>query len=174
MLVIDQHAAHEKVNYERLMKRLQNSDPSRSGSQMLAPPSVITLTGREEGALHTHEQVFAAMGYEIEPLGGSSYAIRAIPMELYGNDPTELLRETLEEIVEEKMTGTPQAVLSRIASMSCKAAVKGNSLLSEKEAEVLIDELLKLENPYHCPHGRPTMIVFSQSDMDKKFKRIVT
>ena len=174
MLVIDQHAAHEKVNYERLMKRLQNSDPSRSGSQMLAPPSVITLTGREEGALHTHEQVFAAMGYEIEPLGGSSYAIRAIPMELYGNDPTELLRETLEEIVEEKMTGTPQAVLSKIASMSCKAAVKGNSLLSEKEAEVLIDELLKLENPYHCPHGRPTMIVFSQSDMDKKFKRIVT
>lgn len=174
MLVIDQHAAHEKVNYERLMKRLQNSDPSRSGSQMLAPPSVITLTGREEGALHTHEQVFAAMGYEIEPLGGSSYAIRAIPMELYGNDPTELLRETLEEIVEEKMTGTPQAILSRIASMSCKAAVKGNSLLSEKEAEVLIDELLKLDNPYHCPHGRPTMIVFSQADMDKKFKRIVT
>lgn len=174
MLVIDQHAAHEKVNYERLMRRLENSDPSRSGSQMLAPPSVITLTGREEGALHTHEQVFAAMGYEIEPLGGSSYAIRAIPMELYGNDPTELLRETLEEIVEEKMTGTPQAILSRIASMSCKAAVKGNSLLSEKEAEVLIDELLKLDNPYHCPHGRPTMIVFSQADMDKKFKRIVT
>jgi DNA mismatch repair protein MutL len=76
--------------------------------------------------------------------------------------------------VEEKMTGTPQAILSKVASMSCKAAVKGNSLLSFKEAEVLIDELLKLDNPYHCPHGRPTMIVFSQADMDKKFKRIVT
>lgn len=174
LLVIDQHAAHEKVNYERLMRRLNSNDPSTSGSQMLAPPSVITLTGREEGALHAHEQVFASMGYEIEPLGGSSYAIRAIPMELYGNDPTELLRETLEEIVEEKMTGTPQAILSKVASMSCKAAVKGNSLLSFKEAEVLIDELLKLDNPYHCPHGRPTMIVFSQADMDKKFKRIVT
>ena len=174
LLVIDQHAAHEKVNYERLMKRLESSDPSASGSQMLAPAGVITLTGREEGELHTHEEVFRSMGYEIEPLGGSTYAIRAVPMELYGNDATELLRETLEEMVEEKMTGTPKAILAKIASMSCKAAVKGNSLLSAEEAEALIDELLGLDNPYHCPHGRPTMIVFTQSDMDKKFKRIVT
>ena len=174
LLVIDQHAAHEKVNYERLMKRLESGDPSASGSQMLAPAGVITLTGREEGELHAHEEVFRSMGYEIEPLGGSTYAIRAVPMELYGNDATELLRETLEEMVEEKMTGTPKAILAKIASMSCKAAVKGNSLLSVKEAEALIDELLGLDNPYHCPHGRPTMIVFTQSDMDKKFKRIVT
>ena len=174
LLIIDQHAAHEKVNYERLMKRLESNDPSASGSQLLAPASVITLTGREEGEYHTHEDVFRSMGYEIEPLGGSSYAIRAVPMELYGNDPTELLRETLEEMVEEKMTGTPQAILSKVASMSCKAAVKGNTILSVKEAEVLIEELMRLDNPYHCPHGRPTMIVFSQSDMDKKFKRIVT
>ena len=174
LLVVDQHAAHEKVNYERLMKRLENNDPSSSGSQMLAPAAVITLTGREEGELHTHEAVFKSMGYEIEPLGGSTYAIRAVPLELYGNDATELLRDTLEEMVEEKMTGTPGAILAKIASMSCKAAVKGNSILSEKEAQVLIDELLKLDNPYHCPHGRPTMIAFSQADMDKKFKRIVT
>ena len=113
------------------------------------------------------------MGYEIEPLGGASYAIRAVPMELYGNDAAELLRETLEEMVEEKMNGTPQAILAKIASMSCKAAVKGNSLLSVKEAEALVDELLRLDNPYHCPHGRPTMIAFSQAEMDKKFKRIV-
>ena len=156
------------------MKRLESGDPSASGSQMLAPAGVITLTGREEGELHAHEEVFRSMGYEIEPLGGSTYAIRAVPMELYGNDATELLRETLEEMVEEKMTGTPKAILAKIASMSCKAAVKGNSLLSVKEAEALIDELLGLDNPYHCPHGRPTMIVFTQSDMDKKFKRIVT
>ena len=174
LLVIDQHAAHEKVNYERLMKRLQSGDPSGSGSQMLAPASVITLSGREEGELQAHGDVFRSMGYEIEPLGGSTYAIRAVPMELYGNDATELLRDTLEEMVEEKMTGTPKAILSRIASMSCKAAVKGNTLLSEKEAQALIDELLRLDNPYHCPHGRPTMIVFSQADMDRKFKRIVT
>ena len=174
LLVIDQHAAHEKVNYERLMSRLQSSDPSGSGSQMLAPASVITLSGREEGELQAHGDVFRSMGYEIEPLGGSTYAIRAVPMELYGNDATELLRDTLEEMVEEKMTGTPKAILSRIASMSCKAAVKGNTLMSEKEAQALIDELLRLDNPYHCPHGRPTMIVFSQADMDRKFKRIVT
>ena len=154
--MIDQHAAHEKVNYERIMKRLENADPAGSGSQMLAPPSVITMTGREEGEYHTHEDVFKRMGYEIEPLGGASYAIRAVPMELYGNDAAELLRETLEEMVEEKMNGTPQAILAKIASMSCKAAVKGNSLLSVKEAEALVDELLKLDNPYHCPHGRPS------------------
>ncbi|MCR5810911.1 MAG: DNA mismatch repair endonuclease MutL [Lachnospiraceae bacterium] len=174
LLIIDQHAAHEKVNYERLMKRLQDNDPSSSGSQMLAPASVITMTGREEGEYHRHEDVFKSMGYEIEPLGGSSYAIRAVPMELYGNDATELLRDTLEEMVEEKMTGTPAAILAKVASMSCKAAVKGNTILSAAEAEALIEELLRLDNPYHCPHGRPTMIVFSQSDMDRKFKRIVT
>ena len=95
-------------------------------------------------------------------------------MELYGNDAAQLFKETLEEMIEEKMTGTPQAILSKIASMSCKAAVKGNSLLSFEEAQTLIDELLKLDNPYHCPHGRPTMIVFCQADMDKKFKRIVS
>ena len=174
LLVIDQHAAHEKVNYERLMRRLSANDPASSGSQLLAPASVVTLTGREEGAYQTHSEVFASMGYEIEPMGGSSYAIRAVPMELYGNDAAQLFKETLEEMIEEKMTGTPQAILSKIASMSCKAAVKGNSLLSFEEAQALIDELLKLDNPYHCPHGRPTMIVFSQADMDKKFKRIVS
>ena len=174
LLVIDQHAAHEKVNFERLMKRLENSGGTASGSQLLAPASVITLSGREEGEYLAHCDVFASMGYEIDPLGGSSYAIRAVPMELYGNDPCSLLKETLEEMIEEKMTGTPHAITAKIASMSCKAAVKGNSLLSVKEAEALIDELLKLDNPYHCPHGRPTMIVFTKEDMEKKFKRIVS
>ncbi len=174
LLVIDQHAAHEKVNFERLMKRLENGKLKGTGSQMLAPASVVNLTGREEGAYLAHKDVFASMGYEIEHLGGNSYAIRAVPMELYGNDASELFTETLGEILEEKMTGTPQAVIAKIASMSCKAAVKGNTILSVKEAEALIEELLGLENPYHCPHGRPTMIVFSQADMDKKFKRIVT
>ena len=174
LLVIDQHAAHEKVNFERIMKRLETSSLDAAGSQLLAPASVITLTGREEGAYLTHKDIFASMGYEIEPLGGSSYAIRAVPMELYGNDACELLKETLEEMIEEKVGGTPGAVTHKIASMSCKAAVKGNSLLSVKEAQTLIDELLKLDNPYHCPHGRPTMIVFSKEDMEKKFKRIVS
>ena len=173
LLMIDQHAAHEKVNYERIMKRVESADPSASGSQLLAPAAVVTLTGREQGEYEVHEDVFRRLGYEIEPLGGNSFAIRAVPMELYGNDATELFRETLEEMAEEKMRGTPHAILMKVASMSCKAAVKGNSLLSEKEAEALIEELLKLDNPYHCPHGRPTMIVFSKADLDRKFKRIV-
>ena len=140
---------------------------------MLMPPAVVHLTGQEEGELQTHWDIFAGMGYELEPMGGMSYAIRAVPMELYGNDAQQLLQETLEEMVGEKIGGTPQAVLSKIASMSCKAAVKGNSLLSETEAQKLIEELLTLDNPYHCPHGRPTMIVLSQDEMDKKFKRII-
>lgn len=173
LLVIDQHAAHEKVNYERLMNRLQQEQNSDACSQMLAPPAVITLTGREEGEFLAHRKIFAGMGYEIDDLGESSYAIRAVPMELYGSDPKTLLRETLDEMAGEKLTGTPQAILAKIASMSCKAAVKGNSIISQAEAQALIEELLQLDNPYHCPHGRPTMVIFSQRDMDRKFKRIV-
>ena len=100
--------------------------------------------------------------------------MRGVPAELYGCTPDELFRETLDELVEERMRGTPSVILAKIASMSCKAAVKGSSLMHYEEAKALIDSLLRLEDPYHCPHGRPTMIVFSQSDMDKKFKRIVT
>ncbi|MDO5477430.1 MAG: DNA mismatch repair endonuclease MutL [Eubacteriales bacterium] len=175
LLMIDQHAAHEKVNYERLMKRLESKQTDKNGtaSQLLMPPAVVTLTGREEGELTAHRDVFLSMGYELESLGGMAYAIRAVPLELYGNDPCRLLQETLEEMVSEKIGGTPQAILSKIASMSCKAAVKGNSLLSEREAKALIEDLLQLDNPYHCPHGRPTMIVFSQYDIDRKFKRIL-
>ena len=175
LLVVDQHAAHEKVNYERLMARLDRARETGAprASQMLMPPAVVHLTGQEEGELQTHWDIFAGMGYELEPMGGMSYAVRAVPMELYGNDAQQLLQETLEEMVGEKIGGTPQAILSKIASMSCKAAVKGNSLLSETEAKKLIEELLTLDNPYHCPHGRPTMIVFSQYEMDKKFKRII-
>jgi DNA mismatch repair protein MutL len=113
------------------------------------------------------------MGYEIEDFGGGSYAIRAVPTELFGQSADSLLRSILEEIMNERISGTTHAIISRVASMSCKAAVKGSSILSEREAEELIEQLLKLDNPYHCPHGRPTMIVFSQADMDRKFKRIV-
>ena len=173
LLLIDQHAAHEKVNFERLMKRLKKEEASPAPSQMVAPPIIVHLSGKEEGALLQHEAVFTKMGYEIESFGGGSYAIRAIPMELYANDPADLLKEILDEILNEKMGGTPAAILYKIASMSCKAAVKGNTELSEDAAKALIDELLSLEDPYHCPHGRPTMIVMTQSEMDKKFKRIV-
>ncbi len=176
MLMIDQHAAHEKVNYERIMKRLEEkSDNSESlvASQMIAPASILTLTGREEAAYLQFKEEFRRMGYEIEEFGEGTYAIRGVPTELFGSSPDALIHETLEEIMSEKMVGTPQVILSKVASMSCKAAVKGNMSLNEKEARALIAELLSLDNPYHCPHGRPTMIELSKYEVERKFGRIV-
>jgi DNA mismatch repair protein MutL len=171
-----------------MMRRIEREHPSLSeeagpqqtarqevavASQQLMPPIVLRLSGREETAYQQFQNVFAAMGYEIEEFGGGSYAIRAVPTELFGQTADSLLREILEEIMNERISGTPHVIISKVASMACKAAVKGNSRLSEKEARALIDELLSLENPYHCPHGRPTMIVMTQYEMDRKFKRIV-
>ncbi len=173
MLMIDQHAAHEKVNFERLMRRLEKEQNSPAASQMLAPPIVVNLTGKEEAAYLQYQETFRKMGYEIEPFGESSYAMRAVPLELYANEPDSLFREVLDEILQERMSGTPYAILYKIASMSCKAAVKGNMHLTFEEARALIGELLSLDNPYHCPHGRPTMIVMPKSEIEKKFKRIV-
>ena len=173
LLLIDQHAAHEKVNFERLMKRLSAKQEEAAPSQLLAPPLIITLTGREESALQEYSDYFMKMGYEVEPFGDGSYAIRAIPLELYSNAPDALLLEILDEIADSRLSGTPSAILYKIASMSCKAAVKGNMHLSEEEARALIRELLTLDNPYHCPHGRPTMIIMTKDEVEKKFGRIV-
>ena len=173
LLLIDQHAAHEKVNFERLMKRLSAKQEEAAPSQLLAPPLIITLTGREESALQEYSDYFTKMGYEVEPFGDGSYAIRAIPLELYSNAPDALLLEILDEIADSRLSGTPSAILYKIASMSCKAAVKGNMHLSEEEARALIRELLTLDNPYHCPHGRPTMIIMTKDEVEKKFGRIV-
>lgn len=172
LLLIDQHAAHEKVNYERLMKHFETKE-GRAPSQMLMPPIVINMTGKEEGAFLQYEEYFKKMGFDAEPLGEGAYAIRAVPTELYGAEPDVMLRDTLGEIADGKLRGTPQLILSRIATMSCKAAVKGNTIMSKDAAQALIDELMTLDNPYHCPHGRPTMITISKTEMDKKFKRIV-
>ena len=173
MLMIDQHAAHEKVNFERLMARLENERAQDTPSQVLAPPIIVNLTGKEEAAFRQFESVFTRMGYEIEEFGGGAFAMRAVPLELYANRPDSLFCEVLDEILEEKVGGTPAAILYKIASMSCKAAIKGNSRITLQEAQALIDELLALDNPYHCPHGRPTMIVMSKTEIEKKFKRIV-
>ena len=173
LLMMDQHAAHEKVNFERFMKFFSDNQKGPAPSQMLAPPCVITLTGKEEGAYLQYKDTFHTMGYEIEDLGGGSYAIRSVPMALYGSQPDDLLHETLEEIMDEKMKGTPRSILTRIATMACKASVKGSTLMSVTEAQALIEELMTLDNPYHCPHGRPTIVVMTQRDMDKKFKRII-
>lgn len=170
LFIIDQHAAHEKVKYERLVKELEGRSVS---SQTLNPPVIISLTGKEEEILHEFKDSFAALGCEIEEFGSGSYMIRSMPADLYGCSEKEFFMDILDEIADNPMKGTPDVILQKLASMACKAAVKGNHSLSETEAEALIDELLKLEDPYHCPHGRPTIISMTKYEIEKKFKRIL-
>ncbi len=169
LFIIDQHAAHEKVKYERLVKELEAKAVS---SQELNPPIVISLTGREEEILQEFQEHFRLMGFEFEEFGSSSYMIRSMPADLYGYGEKEFFLDILDEIADNPMKGTPDVILQKLASMACKAAVKGNHSLSQAEAEALIDELLGLDDPYHCPHGRPTIISMTKYEIEKKFKRI--
>lgn len=170
LLILDQHAAHEKVKYERLLKELEEKNIS---SQMLNPPVILNLSGREEELLKEYLSFFEKMGFEIEEFGSGAYALRSIPTDLYGCQEKELFLTVLDELSEDTVKGKPEVILQKLASMACKAAVKGNSRMSEAGAAALLDELLTLENPYHCPHGRPTMISMSQYEIEKKFKRII-
>ncbi len=171
LYIIDQHAAHERVLYEKTLKGMKTREFT---SQYLSPPIVLNLTMQEEEVLNTHMDNFASIGFEIEPFGGSSYAVRAIPDNLFGIAKKDLLIEMLDGLVDGiNSSVAPDLIAEKVASMSCKAAVKGNSRLSRTEVEVLIGELLQLENPYHCPHGRPTIISMTKRELEKKFKRIV-
>ena len=170
LLIVDQHAAHEKVRYERLMRRFREKEIV---FQSLNPPMIVTLNNQERECLQSHMEDFAALGFVIEEFGGNDYAIRGIPLDLYGFAEGEFFYEVLDELVAEAVTGTPESIRNRIATMACKAAVKGNMRMSRQEMEALIDELLTLDNPYNCPHGRPTIISMSKQEIEKKFKRIV-
>lgn len=171
LLMVDQHAAHEKVNYERLIRQFYEKSVL---SQSLMPPIIVSLSGQEESALKEHLEVFAGLGFEIEAFGGSEYALRSVPVDLYGCGEREMFLEVLDQLAEGGSCGGIRVIEEKIASMSCKAAVKGNNLLKPAEAEALIDELLTLENPYNCPHGRPTIVAMTKAEMDRKFKRIVS
>ena len=171
LLMVDQHAAHERVKYERLVKELQNKEIS---SQLLNPPVVINLTGREGELLKEYMDYFEQLGFEIEEFGSGSFALRSMPADLYGCNEKELFVEIMDELLENPMKGTPDVILKKLASMACKSAVKGNMKMERAEMEALIDELLSLDNPYHCPHGRPTIISMSKYEIEKKFKRIIS
>ena len=169
LYIIDQHAAHEKVLFERMMKNYKEKNIL---SQMVSPPLIVTLTAQEAELLEKYEDIFTGFGYEISPFGGREYAINAVPHNLYGIASQDLFVEVLDHL--EEVGEKPLDIITeKLASMSCKAAVKGNHALSFQEVERLIDELLTLEDPYHCPHGRPTIISISRQEMEKKFKRIV-
>lgn len=170
LFIIDQHAAHEKVKYERFMKQLAMKTIQ---SQIINPPVIVTLSGREEAVLRESADIFREMGFEIEEFGGNEYAIRSVPTDLYGCSEGDFFTEILDELAEGQLKGTPQVVRQRIATMACKAAVKGNMSFDRAGMESLIDQLLALEDPYHCPHGRPTIISMSKYEIEKKFKRIV-
>ncbi len=170
MLIIDQHAAHEKVKYERLCEQIRQGETL---SQQVSPPVILTFSGQEESLFLEYAQYFRKMGFEIEPFGGNEYAVRAVPTELFGRSARELLEEVLDELARGPVKGETDVVASRLASMSCKAAVKGGKAMSVQEAKALLDELLTLDNPYHCPHGRPTIITMSKHELEKKFSRIV-
>lgn len=170
LYMIDQHAAHEKVLYERFMK---NYEQKVQTSQMITPPVIVSLTLQEEELLKRHMDQFHDLGFEIEHFGGREYSLRAVPGNLYGLASKDLFLELLDGLTDLSDRASAQMICEKIASMSCKAAVKGNQKLSATEADALIEELLQLENPYNCPHGRPTIISMTKYELEKKFKRIV-
>lgn len=170
LYIIDQHAAHEKVLYEKTMARLANKDFT---SQRISPPIVMTLDARESEMLEKYRQQIEQFGYEVEHFGGKEYMISAIPDNLFNIDMKDLFIEMLDDFSNATGRQTPDIITEKVASMSCKAAVKGNDKLTLPEINKLIDELLSLDNPYNCPHGRPTIISMSKYEIEKKFKRIV-
>lgn len=170
LFVIDQHAAHEKVLYEKTMKKVREQLFS---SQAVSPPIILSLNQEEIAAMERYQDELTRFGYEIEPFGGKEYAITAIPADFSDIDMRSMFLELLNDFTELSGRTTPELILEKVASMSCKAAVKGNNRLSRVEIETLIDELLQLDNPYNCPHGRPTIISMSKYEIEKKFKRIV-
>ncbi|MCD8324739.1 MAG: DNA mismatch repair endonuclease MutL [Clostridiales bacterium] len=168
--MIDQHAAHEKILFERTMKQYREKEFT---SQMISPPIVLSLTMQEETLLKKYQAELEKLGFSIDSFGGKEYAVSAVPANLYGLNAQELLVELIDSLGTVSEKDTPDLVAEKIASMSCRAAVKGNNRLSRVEAEQLIADLLKLENPYFCPHGRPVIISMTKYEIEKKFKRIV-
>ena len=170
LFILDQHAAHEKVKYETLLQRMQMQAVE---VQLLHPPVILTLSAKEEQTLQEYRKVFEELGFEIEDFGGNEYALRGVPMELYGNSSRAMFLEILDEMAAGTLRGTPEVIRQKAASMACKAAVKGNMQFDQAGISALFDQLLELEDPYHCPHGRPTIISMSRYEIERKFKRIV-
>ena len=170
LLIIDQHAAHEKVKYEQILKKVEKHEIL---SQTLTPPIIISVTPKEADIIHQYNTYFEELGFQIEDFGMTAYAIRGIPYDLFGYEVKDLFETILTEMSENPVRGVPKIICEKIASMACKAAVKGNNYMTYEEADTLIEQLLSLENPYNCPHGRPTIVTMSKYEMEKKFKRIV-
>ncbi len=171
MYLVDQHAAHEKINYERMVKKFRAKTFT---SQRITPPIIVRLSPEEQDLVSNHPELFSEFGFEIEPFGGKEYAIYSVPSDVYGMKEDVFFRELLDEFRTETIQGEdPDLLLHKLATAACKASIKGGDRISFAEAEVLLKELFTLENPYNCPHGRPTMISFTETEIEKLFKRIV-
>lgn len=169
LFFVDQHAAHEKVMYEKLKKDLENNTIVQ---QMVAPPVILTFSIKEQQKFKLCEESFKKLGFLIEEFGGNEYCIRGVPANLLGIDPQELFIEIFDQIEESSGKMNMEMITDRLATMACKAAVKGNTTMSIQEMDALMDQLLQLENPYQCPHGRPTIISMTKYELEKKFKRV--
>ena len=170
LLILDQHAAHEKIKYESMIQRMKENKVQK---QFVNPPIVISLSGQEESLLKRYKEIFEKMGFEIEEFGGNEIAVRSVPIDLYGKNEKEMFVDVLDELSNDIPKGTSEYINEKIASMACKAAVKGNHSMTIDEVKSLIEQLFTLDNPYNCPHGRPTIISMSKYEIEKKFKRIV-
>ncbi len=170
LYIMDQHAAHEKVLYEQTLKKFKDKTFT---SQILNPPIILTLDDREQETLEKIKDDLSMLGYDIEFFGGKEYKITAIPDNLYNIDMKNLFIDMIDECMEFKGKTTSDLILHKVATMSCKAAIKGNNKISLPEVKQLLDDLLEIENPYNCPHGRPTIIAMTKTEIEKKFKRIV-
>ncbi len=170
LFLIDQHAAHEKIRYERLVKHYRES---ANDAQYLNPPIIVSFTMQEADTYRKYRENFETVGFEIEHFGGNEYAVRSVPTELYGLREADYLKELLDSLSEDRSSADMESILARLATISCKGAIKAGNRISFAEADTLLNELMALENPYNCPHGRPVIIAFSKTDLEKKFKRIV-
>ena len=169
MYIVDQHAAHEKVMFERLMKQMKNKQVL---SQQLLPAKVIHLDSVEHTTVMSHLKLFEQTGFDIEDFGDDSFVDRSMPDDIMGVDPQILFDELLNALTEDIGTISIDFFVEKLSGMACKAAIKGNTEITTMEADTLIDEMLALDNPYNCPHGRPTMISLTKTEIERKFKRI--
>ena len=167
----DQHAAHEKVNYERLIKKYKEREIYK---QQLNPPIIVNLSGEEREVLEKFKGYFDELGFEVNNFGGMDYSLNTVPLELYRKDAKTFFMEILNDLCLRGVRETPDIINKIMASVACKSAVKGGDVISREEMDKILDELLTLENPYHCPHGRPTVFSISRTELEKKFKRIVS
>ena len=168
LYIMDQHAAHEKINFERMMRRKKEKEVF---SQNIIPLSIHLSTGERE-VLEEYKKEFLEMGYLwVEEPNGIS--LTAIPVDFPTVRQEEVLLEILDGLTEDSMILEGESLYNKIASMSCKAAVKGKQKISVMECDAILKELLQLENPFACPHGRPTIVAFKKQDLEKMFKRIV-